>query len=305
MIQWGKYMEDESSIESVRAQMRDFARNQELFSRIIPFGKISGLSENARLQPKIETPLFRSGLSILLQLGLIPLKEDIGTQSFFVEHYHPYIYSMEGPPEPRYTSRGIDEETEARAFAGFMADFIKACGATPRGLLFVDDAHIDPKIQRTEFYDRTEMPDGTVVMTHVKNGVVLGSTIDLRGGTYDEAISEVALIPQARVLMAEIIGKAQQREGMRIKGDRRKKVVLENGTEIYLTDKDGTTPTCEVLEAAYRIELVQRESPLLSNTPYSGGIILLPVSFRAQQERVTSLLDILGIHDNVVTVLLD
>lgn len=285
--------------------MATLGKDRAATAQIAPFGRIAGVSENLRGQPaRLYDPFITTGLSVLKELGRLPFSDENGSRPYFIEHYHPYLYALPDIETLPTTSRGVDPAVEAGAFGNFLTDLLRVSGAQPKRVLFIDNLHIDEDIRSMESITKMTLPDGTVIYGHVQDGRRVFAFPDLTHSIYDVAYMEAGLIPMAHELTERIIERASTIDGVRIKGDRRKKVKFQDGREVYLTDKDGETPTCELLDVAYRLKLIH-ERGVHDEDPYAGGIIILPDSFRPQQQRVLDLLSILGEDLNIVTMLLD
>ena len=285
--------------------MATLGKDRAATAQIAPFGRIAGVSENLREQPaRLYDPFITTGLSVLKGLGRLPFPDTDVPGPYFVEHYHPYLYAIPDIETLPTTSRGVDPEVDAGAFGDFLTDLLRVSSAQPRRVLFIDDLHMDDDLKHMESMTKMTLPDGTVIYSHVQDGKRVFTFPDLAHSMYDVAYMEAGLIPMAHELTERIIERASTIDGVRIKGDRRKKVRFQDGREVYLTDKDGETPTCELLDVAYRLKLM-KERGAHDEDPYAGGVIILPDSFRTQQQRVLDLLSVLGEDLNIVTMLLD
>lgn len=297
-----------------------------LHEHVVPFGEICGLSEFLRKQ---EAHVREHGvpaefahlsaqevtyLSILKQLDILKLEP--GKRRLFIEYFHPYYNLLGEEGQFDYHSvekpnrRGLPDLDEAFALGNQLHSFFNGLKIDSTRMMFIDNiassnsAQLVDLASRGQFaFTQTILPFGVVLYDSRIDGVMTG----IREGSmpgypqwFDAKVNEGAFILDAQKLSEEIESVARAK-GYRVQG-KRGKIHFHDSEEVMLYDKDGR-PSCEVFDLAYRRFMTWDNNSNVE--PFHAGVIILPESFRRQQQRVRRLSQLMGWNQNIVTILQD
>ncbi|KXK10422.1 MAG: hypothetical protein UZ22_OP11002000725 [Microgenomates bacterium OLB23] len=296
-----------------------------LLDHVVSFGPIAGISETLRRQEahvrehsapaefaKLRAPEV-TYLSILKELGVLRLPPE--DRQIFIEYFHPYyhqLYEDERLNESGselLTRRGLPELDEAFILGNQLHEFMENFGVNATRMVFVDSVTqgesstvLDAASKEGMILTQVKLPMGISMYDSRVNGSMTGVRVkeDKVGTFFDAQINESELISDGESLAVAIAEQARKK-GYRVQGTRGK-VHFNDHEGVFLYDKVGN-PSCEVLDLAYRRLLTWDNNTGLN--PFHGGVIVLPESFRRQQERVRRLNQLMGWNQNIVTVLQD
>lgn len=305
---------------------RTVMENPRLHAHVAPFGNICGLSEFLRRQ---EAHVREHGapaefahltgrevtyISILKQLDILRLEP--GKRRLFIEYFHPYYNLLkegdqfDGQSGKTPNRRGLPDFDEAFALGNQLHRFFEGLKVDSTRTMFIDNIAPSNSAQLADLatqagmgITQTILPFGVVLYDSRVDGVITGiRTGSLPGHPewFDAKVNEGSLILDAQKLADEIANVARTR-GYRVQGARGK-IHFHDSEAIMLYDKYGQ-PSCEVFDLAYRRFMTWDNNADIE--PFHAGIIILPESFRRQQQRVRRLSQLMGWHQNIVTILQD
>ncbi len=237
-------------------------------------GQIVDLEEYRKNHPELQNA-YAIFAAILMRLGVRSLEQNEWPNGrIALEVWHPYLLTNTLPESQGYW---IEENRTRINIIGVLDTFIKKLGGQPTKILFFDDVHVGDShqhdgLQRVEFL-------GLKITTTINNGFGSHSNVINDSSLYQEVIGESTFKQQALALINAL--KAQLAAGRvdyKLRGIERERLIID-GVGIYLWEKEreGIQPSCDILDLAYRLYLAQN---------FDGGLILLDLSYKAQQERV-------------------
>ncbi|HUQ84695.1 MAG TPA: hypothetical protein VM077_00070 [Candidatus Limnocylindrales bacterium] len=277
--------------------LKDLVRANDISGIGSGIGSLMDLDAYHNLHPEYNGHAMAA--SLLVRLGLPSLEEKTWGKNIAFEVFSPYI--MQVQPDVMGDS-WLERHRPQIMIAGLLKSTTDLVGGKPRMYVFADDVHVDKDFGDATFVQELVLP-GLVVITHVEKGRTVGSLGSPQGDTrsYDGVIFESRYRDEG----ARLIEILENSYPERIKGGKRKRLKgLKGEQDVYFweKDKDGNDtkdPSCDVLDLAHKIHISQ---------VHDGTVILIPQSYRKQQERVLQLESLLGQSqgssiDNVVVAL--
>ena len=237
-------------------------------------------------------------ISVIEKLGFDSQKEVLQPQSVMIETWHPYILET----DPKEIISITNQLGYSFSHANRFKEILSILGATTDIGLFIDDVHIGRGISEILAAQETNVL-GAKFITHLfKNGLTEKSVLVKNTG---EAFDKIAFESDMREHGLNLIEKILAIPNLKTNTpeSNRRRIKTENGDiYFYEKDKDGkdikTQPSCEFMDLAWQLLLEEK---------YFAGIILLPETYKSQQERVLYLKNLLKPNTKefkVITILL-
>lgn len=192
-----------------------------------------------------------------------------------IEAGHFYLYPDTKNGETRVLS------PEQKIGIQLAADFARECGIVASFLLFVDDYHGNP------FLDREW--DNETIENFLRNHPDVQSALSLfeMSGIQPNIISELELTSAAAYLYVRLLKRGTVGNGKR-------NLIGEYKGAAVLT-RDGE-PTCALIDAALYLRKI-------GHTKKNPTITVLPLRYKSQQEQVKNILSAFGLVKPPITVI--